>query len=119
PGPSPVAASPPAHPTEPAPAEPAGRPVDRLEAETRDLSEAHAALNEGDPARALALLDEQSTAYADGQLREERAAARVLALCKLGRADEARALAARFLAENPRSMLADRVRSACPAGAPR
>jgi hypothetical protein len=106
-------------PSEPEPAAKAPPAVDPLVAETRGLGEAHGALKDGDPARALALLDAQGATYADGQLREERAAARVLALCKLGRADEARALAARFLAENPRSLLADRVRSACAAGDPR
>jgi hypothetical protein len=86
---------------------------DTLEAETRRLREAHDALNGGDPARALALLDAQSADFAGGQLREERAAARVLALCKLGRTDGANAEAGRFLRENPRSPLADRVRAAC------
>ena len=109
--------APPAPPAAAAPAAPAA--VDPLEAETRGLGAAHGALKDGDPAKALALLDAQSTAYADGQLREERAAARILALCKLGRADEARALAARFLADNPRSPLADRVRGACAASDPR
>jgi hypothetical protein len=91
-------------------------PEDPLVAETRALREAHGALNGGDPSRALALLDEQSTTYTDGKLREERAAARILSLCKLGRVDEARAEAARFLQENPRSPLAARVRGACATG---
>jgi hypothetical protein len=65
----------------------------------------------GDAARALALLEEQSAGGA--QLREERAAARILALCQLGRADEARAAAAAFLAERPSSPLTDRVRASC------
>lgn len=86
---------------------------DPLEAETRRLREAHDALNGGDPARALALLDAQAVDFAEGQLHEEREAARVLALCKLGRAESASAEAARFLQNNPRSPLADRVRAAC------
>ena len=88
---------------------------DPLVRETRSLGEAHGALQSGDPERALKLLDEQSATYADGQLREERAATRVRVLCKLGRTDEARAEAAAFLRDNPRSPLADRVRGACPA----
>jgi hypothetical protein len=104
-------------------AEPAASPPSTLEAETRLLREAHDALQAGQPGRALDLLDEQSQAYAGGQLVEERAAARVLALCKAGRPEEAQAAAARFLQEHPHSPLADRVRSACsalpaPAAAP-
>ncbi len=99
-----------------APAVPTATPdADTLEAETRRLREAHGALQSGDPGKALALLDEQSTAYAKGELREERAAARILTLCKLGRLDEARIATARFLQESPHSPLADRVRSGCPA----
>jgi hypothetical protein len=113
PAPPPVAAAPP-----PAAPPPAASPVvgpsvdaDTLVAETRRLREAHAALQGGDGARALALLQEQSAV--GPQLREERAAARILALCSLGRKDEARIAAARFLGESPRSPLADRVRASC------
>lgn len=84
-----------------------------LEDETKKLRAAHAAMLSGDPERAIALLEEQSTAYARGELRQERAAARVLALCQAGRAAEASAEAARFLRENPTSPLADRVRASC------
>lgn len=113
--PLPVAVEPPAV-AEPPPALPAPpaappAPPDTLAAEATRLREAHGALQGGDAARALALLDEQGAAGA--QLREERAAARVLALCQLGKVDEARAAAARFLQESPRSPLADRVRASC------
>jgi hypothetical protein len=70
-------------------------------------------LEGGDPARALALIDQQSAVYAEGQLRTERAAARIFALCKLGRVQEAGPEQARFLAEHPHHPLADRVRTAC------
>lgn len=88
--------------------------ADSLLAETQRLREAHGALREGDPEKALALLSEQAAEDEGQKLREERAAARVLALCKLGRVDEARAEAEAFLNQNPRSPLADRVRKACP-----
>jgi hypothetical protein len=88
--------------------------ADSLIAETERLREAHGALRGGDPEKALALLSEQAAEGEGQKLREERAAARVLALCKLGRVDEANAEAAAFLAQNPRSPLADRVRNACP-----
>ncbi len=81
---------------------------DPLAAETRHLREAHGALQAGDPQKALALLDEQG-----GQLGEERAAARVLALCQLGRTAELEAARAAFLRDHPRSPLADRVRGGC------
>jgi hypothetical protein len=86
---------------------------DPLAAETRRLREAHGALQAGDAQKALALLGEQG-----GQLGEERAAARVLALCQLGRVAESEAARAAFLREHPRSPLADRVRGGC-APAPR
>jgi hypothetical protein len=86
-------------------------PPDTLAAETQRLREANGALRGGDAQRALALLDEQSAGGA--QLREERAAARILALCDLGRTDEARAQAAAFLQKSPQSPLADRVRKSC------
>jgi hypothetical protein len=88
-------------------------PDDTLLAETRRLREAHGALQGGDAERALALLDAE-TADAEGQkLHEERAAARVFSLCKLGRVAEANEEARRFLEASPRSPLADRVRKAC------
>ncbi|UQA60850.1 hypothetical protein [Polyangium aurulentum] len=116
----PAAPAPSAHPTAPpaakrpaaaSKAQPAAE--DTLEEETRRLREAHGALNGGNPARALELLDAQSADFAGGQLREERAAARVLALCKLGATPGAVEEARRFLQDNPRSPLADRVRAAC------
>jgi len=88
--------------------------ADSLIAETQRLREAHGALRGGDPEKALALLSEEAAEGEGQKLREERAAARVLALCKLGRVDEANAEAAAFLGQNPRSPLADRVRKACP-----
>lgn len=88
--------------------------ADTLIAETQRLRQAHGAMRGGDPEKALALLSEQSAENEGQKLRAERAAARVLALCKLGRVAEAHAEAAAFLAQNPQSPLADRVRKACP-----
>jgi hypothetical protein len=95
----------------PAPAaapQPAIPEEDPLAAETRRLREAHGALQAGDAQKALALLGEQG-----GQLGEERAAARVLALCQLGRIAESEAARDAFLREHPRSPLAARVRGGC------
>jgi len=88
--------------------------ADTLLEETRQLREARRALKDGDADRALALLDDKTAANQGEKLGEERAAARVLALCKLGRVEEANAEAAKFLEKNPRSPLAARVRKACP-----
>jgi len=87
-----------------------------LNQELMFLSRAQASLSAGDAARALALLDEHATTYPNGALREERMAARVFALCALGRQEEARAEAQQFVSMAPRSPLATRVRGACSMG---
>jgi len=84
-----------------------------LEAETRLVRAGVAALHERDPVRALALFDEHARRYPSGTLAEERAAARVNALCDLGQVDNAQAAAAAFLRDRPSSPLAARVRTAC------
>ena len=84
-----------------------------LNQELMFLSRAQASLSAGDAARALALLDEHATTYPNGALREERMAARVFALCALGKQEEARAEAQQFVSMAPRSPLAARVRGAC------
>jgi hypothetical protein len=84
-----------------------------LEAESRALAEAQRALRDGDAERALRLLGEQDKAFAGGVLAEERAAARVLAMCAAGRYDEGRRAAERFQTQHPRSLLNERVREAC------
>jgi outer membrane protein assembly factor BamD (BamD/ComL family) len=71
------------------------------------------ALRDGRAEEALRLLAEQDKTFARGALHEERAAARVLALCSAGRTAEGRAARDRFLATYPRSPAADRVRSSC------
>jgi hypothetical protein len=87
-------------------------------AEVRLLSDAQAAVRGGDAARALALLDEHAQRYPKGALGEERDAARVAALCALGRNAEARTLADRFLRTVPDSPHAGPMRASC-AGAPK
>lgn len=89
-------------------------PNDTLSEETQRLMEAHGALQGGDAEKALQLLDEKEAGATGQKLKEERAAARVLALCKIGRIDEANREAAVFLEKSPRSPLAERVRKACP-----
>jgi hypothetical protein len=87
-----------------------------VEAEAELLREADVARKAGDAPRALALLDEHSARFPHGVLVQEREAERVVVLCALGRADEARAAASAFLREWPRSPLAGRVRASCGGG---
>lgn len=82
-------------------------------AETQLLRRADQALRNGDPPRALDLLDEHARTFPNGVLAEERSAERVTTLCALGRVSEARTEAARFLAANGESPLADAVRRSC------
>ena len=77
------------------------------------MRRADQALRTGDPARALELLDEHAWTFPDGVLAEERSAERVTTLCALGRVDQARAEAARFLATHAESPLAKVVRRSC------
>jgi hypothetical protein len=88
-------------------------PPDQLREETLELRRAQQALRAGDATRALSLLNEQDRAFQPGQLQEERAAARVLALCQSGQVDRAHAEAVRFEQRWPKSALLARVRSAC------
>ena len=87
---------------------------DGLRAETEALRLAQQALRKGRPEQALRLLDEQDLRFREGLLLQERAAARILALCQAGRVEEARRQAIRFERAWPRSALLGRVRAACP-----
>ena len=82
-------------------------------AEVRLLGEAHTAMRGGDAARALVLLDEHARRYPKGALGEERDAARISALCALGRTSEARDATERFLRAAPLSPHAGPVRASC------
>ena len=84
-----------------------------LDDEVSLVRDARAALRGGDAGQALALLDEHDRRIPGGALTEDCAAARVYALCALGRTDAARALASRFLSEHPVSPHAASVRNSC------
>jgi hypothetical protein len=77
------------------------------------LNEAQRALASGQADRALQLLDRHARDFPRGSLAEERAAARIIALCALGRVTAARAETAAFVRQSPGSPLVDRVRAAC------
>jgi RNA polymerase sigma-70 factor (ECF subfamily) len=84
-----------------------------VEGEIALLSEAQRALSGGQPEKALQFLDEHARVFPHGALAEERTAARIVALCKLGRVVRARNEATAFLQRLPDSPLAERVRAAC------
>jgi hypothetical protein len=82
-----------------------------LRAELDLLQRVQDALRRGDGAAALQALDAHQTH--DRSLLAERQAARVLALCNLGRVDEARRAAARFEAQHPGSVQRDVITRSC------
>lgn len=85
-----------------------------LAEETALLQRAQRELQDGDPERALELLDREGGRHEGGVLQEEREAARVIALCRAGRVAEGHAAQRRFLAAHPRSPHRTRVLAACP-----
>lgn len=95
-----------------APSAPEKPTPDELEAETQGLREVQLALRAKDPQRALSLLDRQDVRFAQGQLRQEREATRVLALCATDAAAGSSAYQ-RFLAAHPGSPLLARLKGAC------
>jgi RNA polymerase sigma-70 factor (ECF subfamily) len=80
----------------------------------REIQEVAAAqkLLTSDPAQALALVRSGEAQFPSGYLREERRYVGVAALFKLGRVDEARAEASRFLSDYPDGPFSARVRAA-------
>lgn len=73
------------------------------------IDTARVALAMGDTGRTLTAVRQYQTRYPKGAFRPEAAAIKIEALLKLGRVDEARALAQRFLAAHGPGPLADRV----------
>jgi RNA polymerase sigma-70 factor (ECF subfamily) len=94
-----------------APARANRRPAGSLREEIEMLSRVQAALKRGDGAAALHELDSHQTA--DRALLAERQAARILALCLVGRVAEARRAAAAFARDNPDSPHRQAIASSC------
>jgi hypothetical protein len=88
-----------------------------LAAEIALLAQVNVAINSGHADRAFALLREYDHRHSPGVLREERAAAGVLALCAAGSVGAARSAAERFEKRCPRSPLLARIDGSC-AGSP-
>jgi hypothetical protein len=83
--------------------------ADELLREAELLEKARADISR-DPASSLRSLDQHREGFVDGQLTAERELLAIDALARQGRAAEARARAAAFLARFPSSPYADRVR---------
>jgi hypothetical protein len=77
------------------------------------LRDARTALDRGDAAQALRLLDAHETRFQRGTLYEERLATRVQALCALRLVEGARSTAQELERAAPRSPHLARVRASC------
>ena len=97
------------------PATPARRlvAVDPLAEEVAILSKATSALRAGNPAEGLRLLDEHQRRFPKGRLAEERRAARIQALCAMGKLSAAEAELSRLAQSSPRSPHLARAQRAC------
>jgi type IV secretory pathway VirB10-like protein len=89
-------------------------PRNSLSEEVAILAKATGALRAGRAAEALELLDEHGRRFPNGALAQERAGARIQALCALGRRSEAEAQLLRLARAAPRSPHVARARAACP-----
>jgi hypothetical protein len=88
-------------------------PGDSLAQEVAILSRASAKLHGGQPAAALGVLAEHQRRFPRGVLAQERIAARVQALCALGRVGEAKSELRRLSKVSPNSPHEARARKAC------
>jgi hypothetical protein len=84
-----------------------------LSSETQLLESVQRRLAAGDPLAALTLLDEHERHFGDGVLSDERRAARVVALCALGRSGEASVVLEELMRSAPRSPLIPRLLASC------
>jgi hypothetical protein len=87
--------------------------LDPLAEEVAILSKATSALRAGQPSEGLGLLNEHQRKFPNGRLAEERRAARIQALCALGRRTEAEAELTRLARSSPRSPHLARAQRAC------
>jgi uncharacterized protein HemY len=102
---------------------PASKPPvddDTLAREVRLLAAAERAFRRGDDTRALSFLEEHATQFPNGQLKDERAAERIVVLCHAGRVEQATREGRAFLQNRGSDPLARRVALSCagPSGAP-
>jgi hypothetical protein len=86
---------------------------DAFTEEVELMGRARAALGRNDASQALALLEEHAKRFPRGTLGPERDVSRIMALCALGRTQQAKTHATKFMRKHPRSALAARVRRTC------
>jgi len=91
----------------------AARAEKELQEELALMTEAQRSLKEGDSKGALSALDKHAAEHPKGTLAIERDGVRAIALCESGKVAAGQAAAKRFLAKNPKSVLAARIRAAC------
>jgi RNA polymerase sigma-70 factor (ECF subfamily) len=84
-----------------------------LSTEVRLLKGAQRELSAANASASLALLDEHARLYPNGALAAERLGARVFALCKLGKVEQAREAAREFFRVAGSSPLVPRVLASC------
>jgi hypothetical protein len=94
-------------------AAPSERLRDSLREEIELLAAADGALRSGDGARALELTEVHRTRFPRGQLARDRDVVQVLALCAVGRVNEARTRAAPLFAHYANTPAAQRLMSSC------
>ncbi len=76
------------------------------------IAKAQAAIDAGDEASARALLQKHASQFPEGQFADEREGMQIVAACQSGAAG-AKARAAQFVRQNPRSALVGRIHTAC------
>ena len=108
--PPPVVPVPPAAPAAPAALEPPRPPALGLGQQVAALDRARDALASGNAGGALRLVDEYDRQFPRGALAQEATALRIEALFQQGNRDAAVRMAERFLAANPKSPHAGRIR---------
>jgi len=91
---------------------PARLAASELKAEAQELARARNLLGEGRAGEALRVLEASARRFASGALRDERELLQVQALARLGQTEAARSRARLFLARDPKSALAPRMRRA-------
>jgi hypothetical protein len=99
--------------TQPSVARPARRVRDALAEEVAIMSRAETDLHGGRPESALKALAEHQRKFGNGVLAEERTAARIQALCALGRTAEADTELGRLVRTSPNSPHTKRALQAC------
>jgi hypothetical protein len=84
-----------------------------LSDEAQLMLEAHRYLVDREPAKALESLAEHERRFPSSGMRQERAAARIVATCELGKTVEARQQWQKFVTDWPESPFGERIRSVC------